>query len=56
MTTWNVILSYAKRSEGSHSPNRMLTRSFDRLRLSQDDIPGGRFSVALWLGSRGRRP
>jgi hypothetical protein len=39
----HVILSYAKRSEGSRSDSMGTTRSFGRLRLSQDDIPGRRF-------------
>jgi hypothetical protein len=39
-TTRTVILSYAKRSEGSHPPEGQAARSFDRLRLSQDDNPG----------------
>src|SRR4051794_2247945 len=48
MTTWNVILSCAKRSDGSRADT---TRSVDRLRLPQDDRhradPPAGFIVAL---------
>ena len=43
----DVILSCAQRSEGSRSPDQGTPRSFDRLRLPQDDRPVPTFTVVV---------